>query len=65
MVPYSWSETMFGVPQDSILGPLLFYILMCGIFYFSTTLILTIMLMTLSRTVRVKTLILVLDIHTA
>ena len=65
MVPYSWSETVFGVPEDSVLVPLLFHMLMCGIFYFSTTLILTIMLMTLSRTVWVKTLILVLDIHTA
>ena len=30
----SWSETLLGVPQRSILRPLLFNVFICDIFYF-------------------------------
>ena len=30
----SWRETLFGIPQSFILGPLLFTVFICNMFYF-------------------------------
>ena len=30
----NWADILHGVPQDSILGPLIFYVFLCDLFLF-------------------------------